>query len=283
MLIAQITDIHLGFDPGNPDEFNRKRLDKVLAFLNDMNPLPDMLLATGDLIDRGDPESYDRLHEALSGCPFPVHMCLGNHDQRDTFFARFPDVPHAGDGFVQYEVEAGPLRLLVLDTLEEGRHGGAFCETRAAWLKARLAEKRDVPTIIVQHHPPVETGIEWMNTHPEEPWVARLADCVSGQPQIVGMVCGHVHRSIVSYWHGFPVAICPSTAPQVALELAPIDPDKPDLRNMIIADPPAFALHWWNGRELISHYETAEDHVMLARFDEKMQPLVKSLIAERPD
>ena len=27
MLIAQITDIHLGFDPDNPAEFNRKRLD----------------------------------------------------------------------------------------------------------------------------------------------------------------------------------------------------------------------------------------------------------------
>ena len=28
MLIAQITDIHLGFDPDNPAEFNRKRLDQ---------------------------------------------------------------------------------------------------------------------------------------------------------------------------------------------------------------------------------------------------------------
>ncbi len=27
MLIAQITDLHLGFDEGNPVEFNRKRLD----------------------------------------------------------------------------------------------------------------------------------------------------------------------------------------------------------------------------------------------------------------
>ena len=26
MLVAQITDIHLGFDPDNPAEFNRKRL-----------------------------------------------------------------------------------------------------------------------------------------------------------------------------------------------------------------------------------------------------------------
>ena len=28
MLIAQITDIHLGFDPVDPDELNRRRLDR---------------------------------------------------------------------------------------------------------------------------------------------------------------------------------------------------------------------------------------------------------------
>jgi hypothetical protein len=51
---------------------------------------------------------------------------------------------------------------------------------------------------------------------------------------------------------------------------------------MIIADPPAFALHKWNGRELVTHFDTADDHVMLAKFDEKMQPLVRALMSERP-
>ena len=31
MLIAQITDIHLGFEPDNPDELNRQRLDTDAA------------------------------------------------------------------------------------------------------------------------------------------------------------------------------------------------------------------------------------------------------------
>ena len=58
MLIAQITDIHLGFEPDSPGEFNRQRLDRVVAELVAMVPRPDMLLATGDLIDRGDRASY---------------------------------------------------------------------------------------------------------------------------------------------------------------------------------------------------------------------------------
>jgi len=48
MLIAQITDIHLGFDPANPDEFNRLRLDATLAALAELEPRPDLLLVTGE-------------------------------------------------------------------------------------------------------------------------------------------------------------------------------------------------------------------------------------------
>jgi 3',5'-cyclic-AMP phosphodiesterase len=281
MLIAQVTDIHLGFEPDNPSEFNRKRLDQVIRQLSAMNPQPDMLLATGDLVDRGDSDSYRRLRNALDGCPFPVWFCLGNHDLRENFCAWYPDIPVA-DGFVQYEVDAGPLRLLFLDTLEEGRHGGAFCQTRADWLKARLAEKPDQQTVIVMHHPPVEVGLDWMNTHPDEPWVARFADAIAGHGQVSGIICGHLHRPITVGWRGTTISICASTAPQVALDLAKIDPDRPDGRPMIIADPPAYALHRWNGRELVTHFDNADDHVVLARYDEKMQGLVRSLIGERP-
>ncbi len=281
MLIAQVTDIHLGFEPDNPAEFNRKRLDQVLRQLSAMKPRPDMLLATGDLVDRGDSESYRRLRNAFDGCPFPVFYCLGNHDVRENFVQWFPETPTA-DGFVQYEHETPDLRSLFLDTLEEGRHGGAFCETRANWLKARLAEKPDTKTLIIMHHPPVEVGVEWMNTHPGEPWVQRVAEAMDGHGQIVGIICGHLHRSITVGWRGKTIAICSSTAPQVALDLSSIDPEQPDGRPMIIADPPAFALHRWNGQELVSHFDNADEHVVLARFDAKMQDLVRSLLSERP-
>ena len=72
MLIAQITDVHLGFEPGNPDELNRKRLDCALRTLAEMVPRPDLLLATGDLADTGDDfESYARLKEAVGGPALP--------------------------------------------------------------------------------------------------------------------------------------------------------------------------------------------------------------------
>lgn len=281
MLIAQITDIHLGFDPDNPAEFNRKRLDQVVRTLCDMEPKPDLLFATGDLVDRGDVDSYRRLRRALAIVPCPIWLCVGNHDVRENFLDVFPNMPTA-NGFIQYVVDHGPLRFIVLDTLEDGRHGGGFCAIRSAWLRARLAEEPGKPTVIVLHHPPIETGIEWMTTDPDEPWVRELEGALEGHDQVVGLICGHIHRSIVTSWAGRQLAICPSTAPQVALTLAPMNPDAPDGRPMIIADPPAYALHHWNGRALVSHFDTTDEHVVLARYDRSMQPLVRSLLAERP-
>ncbi|ARS26762.1 phosphodiesterase [Sphingomonas sp. KC8] len=281
MLIAQITDTHLGFDPDNPAEFNRKRLDKVLHQLSELDRKPDMLLVTGDLVDRGDEDSYRRLRSALAACTFPVWLCVGNHDVRSNLTAVFPKIPIDG-GFVQYVVDTAPLRFIILDTLEEGRHGGAFCERRAAWLADRVAEAPDRPTVIVLHHPPIETGIEWMTTGLDEPWVDRLDQALAGHRNIVGLMCGHIHRAIATGWRGRPLTVCPSTAPQVALTLAPMDPVNPDGRPMIVADPPAFALHYWNGEGLVTHFDNADEHVALARFDTSMQPLVACLADERP-
>ena len=281
MLIAQITDLHLGFDGANPAEFNRQRLDTVLKVLTKGPNRPDLLLVTGDMADRGDDESYRRCASLLAACPFPVYPCLGNHDLRDAFVRHFPQVPVA-DGFVQYSLRHEGLRLVVLDTLETDRHGGGFCEQRAAWLSARLAEDREVPTVIVMHHPPLDVGIEWMATHADEPWVARFADAIDGHGQVKAILCGHLHRAIVAPWRGTIVTICPSTAPQVALDLNPIDPEKPDHREMIVAEPPGYALHRWTGTDLVTLFDTVEDHAVLARFDGKLQPLVRGLRAEWP-
>jgi 3',5'-cyclic AMP phosphodiesterase CpdA len=281
MLIAQITDIHLGFEPGNPDEFNRKRLDQTLATLIAVKPRPDLLVASGDLADTGDDEiSYIRLKDALADFPIPVVFAMGNHDSRSHFSALFPEVPTVA-GFVQYAVDAFPLRVLVLDTLEVGRHGGGFCEVRAEWLRERLAEMPGRPTLIVLHHPPIETGLSWMTENTDADWVKRLHDIVAGADNIVGMIAGHLHRPVVTSWAGTTLAICPSTAPQVALDLDTIDPDVPDNRPMIVADPPAYALHYWNGESLVSHYDTAGEHTVIARYGPALQPLVQLLLAEK--
>lgn len=282
MLVAQITDIHIGFDSDNPDEFNRQRLDQVFARLKSGPNVPSVLLATGDLTDKGDEESYARLAAAFAEIPWPVLPCMGNHDIRDAFAVHFPGYADA-NGFIQYDRDLGPFRLIVIDTLEEGRHGGAFCQDRADWLRARLSEQRDRPTYIVMHHPPVDSGIEWMTTVSDEPWVARFRAAIADSPQLKGLICGHLHRSLTIQWQGLTVAVCSSIAPQVSLDLRPIDVDNPDNRPMIVAEEAAFALHHWNGDALVSYFDRAGRQDVLASYDHRMQGLVTELIGERPD
>ncbi len=279
MLIAQVTDIHLGFQPDDPAELNRKRLDDVVATLLALNPQPDVLLATGDLTEYGTVASYETLKSVCDALPFPVLPALGNHDDRANFYRVFSDAPISG-GHLQYSYDAGPLRILVLDTLEEGRHGGGFDAIRAAWLDARLSES-DKPTIIVLHHPPIETGNGWMTEDLDAPWVELLRSVVERHSHIIRLVTGHLHRAIVTGWGGTTLAVCPSSAPQVAIDFRDLDPEHPDGRDMIVAEGPGFALHYWTGRDLITHFGTGGDHPVLARYNARMQPTVRHIISER--
>lgn len=281
MLIAQITDVHIGFDSNGEDELNLRRFRAVLDSLSAGPNRPDLLLLTGDLADDGAVESYQRLKATLADCPYPCLPMVGNHDRRQNFHAAFADCDD-GRGFVQYVHQADNLRLIVIDTLEEGRHDGAFCEQRAAWLDARLSEAPNEVTYIAMHHPPVECGIEWMNTDDDEPWVQRFSAVVGRHPQVRGLICGHLHRSVTVAWQGKTVAICSSSAPQVSADFSPLDSNHPDGRPMIVAENPAYAMHRWNGRELVSFYLEAAEFPVLARYDKKMQALVQSLEAERP-
>ena len=280
LIIAQITDIHLGFDAGNPLEMNRTRLDAVLREVCAAKPCPDIIVASGDLTEAGVIADYRTLRELFAACPIPVLPMMGNHDIRKTFCEVFPEVP-THDGFIQYFVDAGPVRLIMLDTLDEGRHGGSFCATRAGWLEQVLADAPDRPTLVFLHHPPVQTGIDWMTINPEEPWAARVEGVISRYKNIVAVLAGHIHRPIVAAWAGTRVSVCPSTAPQVALDLRTIDPASPDGRAMIIAEPPGYGLHLWNGQTLISHFGVADVHPVLASYTPQLQPMVQDFLEER--
>jgi Icc protein len=280
MLIAQITDIHLGSDAGNPDEPNRRRLDQTLEHLLTIKPRPDLLLLTGDLADSGkDREAYWQLKNALRDYPISTHFCMGNHDSRGPFFDLFSQVP-GPSGFLQYAIEEHPVRVLMLDTLEVNRHGGGFCEDRAAWLEERLSEQPERPTLLALHHPPLPTGLSWITENPDALWAERLRSVVAKHDNIVGIVAGHLHRPVVTLWAGKMLVVCPPTSPQIALDLDTIDPDQPDGRPMIVAAPPGFALHFWSGKELITHFGSVQDDPVLARYDARLQRVVRRIAGQ---
>jgi Icc protein len=281
MLIAQMTDIHIGFAPDEkPEEYNRIRFRATLARVLGGPNRPDMMVLSGDITDNGDFDSFEKTAALLAECPFPVWPMVGNHDTREALVEAFPQV-RLEEGFLHYAVNIGGLNVIMLDTLERGRHGGAFCEKRARWLAAKLDAAPDTPTLIFMHHPPVVSGIEWMDPQPDEDWIRRFGAVVEGRRQVLAIHCGHLHRPLMATFRGIPLGVTPSVAPLVAMDLRSIDREVPDGRDLITTEPPAYALHRWDGTSLVTHYEHVSGWKTIAHYTGSLQAMIQDMFAER--
>jgi 3',5'-cyclic-AMP phosphodiesterase len=257
MLIAQISDTHIvpkgRMAMGRVD--TASHLKRAVAHIGGLRPSPDLVLVTGDLVDAGSPDEYAHFRELLAPLPMPVHVIPGNHDARDALRAAFADHRYLPrDGFLQYAVECGPVRLIALDTLTPGAPHGELCAERLGWLEARLAES-DRPTIIFMHHPPFDCGMTEFDEARLNVGGEKLAAIVQRHPNVERILCGHVHRPIQVRWAGTIASVAPSTAHQATLDLAP---DAPLMYSM---DPPAVALHLWQpGAGLVTHLSYVGDY-----------------------
>jgi len=266
MVVAQITDMHVSTPDNRADRVFRtaEHLERAVDHLNGLPRRPDLVLATGDLADRGRIEEYERLQAILERLAMPVYLIPGNHDDRAnlrTAFARHRYL--GGDGeFIQYTIEDWPLRLVALDTLVPGSGGGRLCAERLAWLDDRLREAPERPTLIFMHHPPFVTGIASMDAMGLD-GIEALATVIRGHPQVERIVAGHIHRPIVRRFAGTVACTCPATAHQVALDLPP------ETRLAIVMEPPACMLHTWLGEEegLVTHVSAIGHHPALTVFD----------------
>ncbi|HWP74756.1 MAG TPA: phosphodiesterase [Methylomirabilota bacterium] len=258
MLIAQITDTHIS-TPGSVNDRHFRtpeHLERAVAHLNRLTPRPDVVLATGDLVERGEPEEYARLRAILDRLAMPLYVIPGNHDSREGLARAFADrgyLPTDG-GFLHYTVEEWPVRLIGLDTQVPGQPGGRLCAERLAWLDARLGEAAARPTVVFMHHPPFVTGLQAMDAMGLE-GKEELATVIRRHPQVERLVCGHVHRPMTRRFAGTVATTCPATAHQIALELPPTP------RLSVVMEPPACMLHLWLGADagLVSHVSVIGD------------------------
>jgi len=242
MLIAQITDLHI-MKPGKL-AYGRvdtlAMLETAVAQLRRLDPQPDVVILTGDLVDEGSAEEYARLKAALAPLTWPLYVIPGNHDARATMRAAFGAdgyLPATGE-FLHYAVDAYPLRLVGLDTILPGEVGGAMDAARCQWLDRTLAEAPDTPTLVMMHHPPFALGIAHLDRFAMQ-GSAAFGQVIRRHPQVQRIVCGHAHQTMAVQWCGTTVSVCPSTAHQFTADLRPGVPAEFSL------EPPGFQLHHW--------------------------------------
>jgi 3',5'-cyclic AMP phosphodiesterase CpdA len=270
MLIAQITDLHIGVDGDEGARENYRRLRNTLDALVNMQPQPDLVIATGDLVESASEDAYRLVKRMFEGAPFDVWPCLGSHDRRYPFRKTFSSSLFDGE-FVQYAVDAGDVRIVIVDTLSEGARGGSFSSRQAEWLDDLLAQAPDRPTIIAQHHPPVFTGISWMTAHGDDPWVARYRDVISRHSHVKKIITGHARRPMERPFAGTSLIVAGAIAAPVSLNLSPLDPEKCDGRTLVVNEPPSFALHFWDGEEVVTHRGVVGDFDAVVDYDASVQ------------
>jgi 3',5'-cyclic-AMP phosphodiesterase len=259
MLLAQISDLHIK----QPGALAYRRVDtaaslaRTIARLNALDPRPDAVIVTGDLVDRGSAEEYRHLKTLLATLDIPYWLLIGNHDGREGLREVFPERAElsAGGAFVHYAVDIGPLRLIALDSMQPGQSAGTLCAARLAWLEAQLDAARAQPVIVALHHPPFDSGVGHMDAIRLDPQAAEALEAlVARHPNVERVMCGHVHRSMFVRFGGTIASAVPAPAHQVTLDLAP------GASSTFTLEPPAFALHRYDPRSgLVTHHAYVDE------------------------
>src|SRR6185436_6613779 len=114
MLVAQISDLHVrpaGQRYKDAVDSNRMFAEAV-EHLNRLDPRPDLVLITGDLVDEGLPAEYDSLRVLLAKLELPCLLMPGNHDDREMLVRCFPEHTYLpAQGPKHFVIERPPLRI----------------------------------------------------------------------------------------------------------------------------------------------------------------------------
>lgn len=207
---VHLTDLHIG-DPAADDHLfsdTCETLRLVMALVSTIEPKPSFIVASGDLSNRGDAESYAALTELMQATDLPIVYALGNHDTRVGFYAGMGIDPAYGDAPYIHDRVIDDVHIITLDSSTPGFIGGSIEDEQFEWLERVLDTHPDLPKLIVCHHPPAlgedPDDAHWRHVAFEHS--VRLAETLKGR-NIIGILSGHIHHDRVSVWHGIPVVV----------------------------------------------------------------------------
>jgi 3',5'-cyclic AMP phosphodiesterase CpdA len=197
--ILHFSDLHFGARDDPPFH------EAIAAFVAQSQP--ELIVATGDLTNRGLPAQHDRAAAFLRGLGAPVVAVPGNHDIPYSFPARFTQPWREFDRLWEttepvYSTDA--VHLVGVNSVRPWRHqSGGVDDARLARVAERLGTApAGALRVVALHHQLI--GAPWRTrkkpvarrTHV----LGRLVD--SGAELIVG---GHIHQGTVCERHEFEV------------------------------------------------------------------------------
>jgi len=191
--VVQLSDTHISLDAPQ----RTRDLENCINAINELQAQPDLVIHTGDIANRGSSEEYQIARQALSKLDAPYCVIPGNRDRRVELASELASEHYelSEQGWIQYSIERYPVRLIMVDTLNEQSNKGQLCSERLGHLKTMLSADTSKPVAIFLHHAPFEAvGIPDPFQYDDWDDVEQLSSLLSQFTNIQGMYCGHVHR-----------------------------------------------------------------------------------------
>ncbi len=195
---AFFSDIHLAADEGMEVRgINMLRhFQQASKELLGLARRPAGLFITGDCAyNSGQPGDYALLEKnllAIRAAKLPVHIALGNHDDRVNFWQGFPEEKAAAKAFSGRQVallKTPRANWFILDSLEKTLSTpGLLGHEQLQWLSEALDANRRKPALVLLHHNP---GIEGGNLGLKDS--ALLLEILRPRKQVKAYVYGHTH------------------------------------------------------------------------------------------
>jgi Icc protein len=242
--IAHLSDPHITIGPKGSAAATS--LGRALGRVLSLEPQPDCVVITGDLVEKGHREEYLVLAEILDGFPLPLFVTTGNHDDPAVLVDIFTGtaVLNGGDS-TEYAAELPGLTIIALDSHIAGKPSGYVDDRSLAWLNDALSRRPDVPAFVCIHHPPIPVGIPFLDTMGLLNG-AELAAVIAAHDNVVRVLTGHVHRSVTAPFAGTVLTVAPSTHLQSGLALQGEVPN-------YLPEPTSFLLHVHTGASWVTH------------------------------
>jgi 3',5'-cyclic AMP phosphodiesterase CpdA len=214
VIIAQISDTHIAFN--TPDADRRMRdFALTIADINTLDPAPDVIVHTGDIVHHGRHDEYAQAVAVLAKARAPVYVLAGNKDNRANLRKAFLAYGYLApdSDFIDYAIDDYPVRLIALDTLSSDSNKGDFCRERVRHLIDLIDAETTKPIAVFTHHPPFEVTVGPDLIHfKTRDAMSALRRALQHSGRVVAVFSGHVHRPTTGHVASIPASVMPCIA-----------------------------------------------------------------------
>ena len=157
---------------------------------------PAGVFVVGDCAyNTGEPDDYQQftgLLEPLRAGGLPLHLALGNHDQREHFWAALPPKVAAKRPIADKQaalVKTSKVNWFILDSLETTlATPGSLGAAQLAWLVKSLdANQRKPAVVLIHHNPGVRENVSGLKD------TEALLEVIRPRKQVKAWIFGHTH------------------------------------------------------------------------------------------